>query len=97
MAAGCRPLLLKRRPQMGSRLRTLPRTAHRASRKQFTFRPTVECLEERSLLSTNVLQTNLVSDLPGVAAVTDPNLVNPWGVAESSGSPFWIADNNAGA
>jgi uncharacterized protein (TIGR03118 family) len=47
-------------------------------------------------LSGNVLQTNLVSDLPGVAAVTDPNLVNPWGISESGGSPFWISDNNAG-
>ncbi|HVS35787.1 MAG TPA: TIGR03118 family protein [Gemmataceae bacterium] len=56
----------------------------------------LERLEERSLLSANVLQTNLVSDLPGVAAVTDPNLVNPWGISESSGSPFWISDNNAG-
>jgi uncharacterized protein (TIGR03118 family) len=49
--------------------------------------------------SGTVLQTNLVSDLPGVAAVTDPNLVNSWGVSESpgsSGSPFWISDNNAG-
>jgi uncharacterized protein (TIGR03118 family) len=81
---------------MGSRFRTLSRAAHRASCKQSTFRPTVESLEERSLLSANVLQTNLVSDLPGVAAVTDPNLVNPWGVSESSASPFWIADNNAG-
>jgi uncharacterized protein (TIGR03118 family) len=43
-----------------------------------------------------VLQTNLVSDLPGTAAVTDPNLVNPWGISESSASPFWISDNNAG-
>jgi uncharacterized protein (TIGR03118 family) len=43
-----------------------------------------------------VLQTNLVSDLPGVAAVTDPNLVNPWGISESSGSPFWFSDNNSG-
>jgi uncharacterized protein (TIGR03118 family) len=43
-----------------------------------------------------VLQTNLVSDLPGVAAVTDPNLVNPWGISESATSPFWISDNNAG-
>jgi uncharacterized protein (TIGR03118 family) len=43
-----------------------------------------------------VLQTNLVSDLPGVAAVTDPNLVNAWGISESGGSPFWISDNNAG-
>ncbi|MFI5200050.1 MAG: hypothetical protein ACHQXL_06715, partial [Candidatus Limnocylindrales bacterium] len=24
-------------------------------------------------------QTNLVSDIPGVARLTDPNLVNPWG------------------
>src|SRR5215471_20290197 len=43
-----------------------------------------------------VLQTNLVSDLPGVADVPDPNLVNPWGISESGGSPFWISDNNAG-
>jgi uncharacterized protein (TIGR03118 family) len=43
-----------------------------------------------------VLQTNLVSDLPGAAAVTDPNLVNPWGISESSGSPFWLSDNNSG-
>jgi hypothetical protein len=44
----------------------------------------------------NVLQTNLVSDLPGVAAVTDPNLVNPWGISESDTSTFWVSDNNAG-
>jgi uncharacterized protein (TIGR03118 family) len=56
----------------------------------------IEALECRRLLSGNVLQTNLVSDLPGVAAVQDPHLVNPWGIAESSGSPFWISDNNAG-
>ena len=43
-----------------------------------------------------VLQTNLVSDLPGVAAVTDPNLVNPWGISESTASPFWFSDNNSG-
>jgi uncharacterized protein (TIGR03118 family) len=56
----------------------------------------LETLDDRSLPSGNVLQTNLVSDLPGVAAVTDPNLVNPWGISESGGSPFWISDNNAG-
>ena len=46
--------------------------------------------------SGTVLQTNLVSDLPGVAAITDPNLVNAWGISESAGSPFWISDNNSG-
>ena len=42
------------------------------------------------------LQTNMVSDIPGLAPVTDPNLKNPWGLASSAGSPIWAADNNAG-
>jgi uncharacterized protein (TIGR03118 family) len=50
----------------------------------------------RASSAGTVLQTNLVSDLPGVAAVTDPNLVNAWGISESGTSPFWISDNNAG-
>jgi uncharacterized protein (TIGR03118 family) len=41
-------------------------------------------------------QTNLVADTPGVAANTDPNLVNPWGIAFSATSPFWVADNGKG-
>src|SRR5262245_22458078 len=51
----------------------------------------------KSAVAGTVSQTNLVSDLPGAAAVTDPNLVNPWGISESGSSPFWISDNNAGA
>src|SRR5205085_2292058 len=35
-------------------------------------------------------------DLPGLAPVTDPNLVNPWGVASSPTGPFWFADNGTG-
>ena len=31
-----------------------------------------------------------------IAKFFDPNLVNPWGIGESSGSPFWISDNGAG-
>ena len=41
-------------------------------------------------------QTNLVSDLPGVAEFTDPNLVNPWGMSSSSTSPIWVSDNGTG-
>src|SRR5262249_30895617 len=55
----------------------------------------VEVLEDRCLLSA-YLQTNLVSDIPGMAPTTDPNLRNPWGIAYSPGGPFWISDNNAG-
>src|ERR1700674_2085161 len=38
------------------------------------------------------VQHNLVSDIPGLADVTDPNLVDPWGMSFSAGSPFWISD-----
>jgi len=38
------------------------------------------------------IQTNLVSDLPNVAAITDPNLVNPWGISHSPTSPIWVSD-----
>ena len=37
------------------------------------------------------IQHNLVSDIAGNADVTDPNLVNPWGVSQSASSPFWIS------
>jgi uncharacterized protein (TIGR03118 family) len=40
-------------------------------------------------------QTDLVSDIPGLAGITDPNLKNTWGVTAIPGaSPFWI-DNQA--
>ena len=38
------------------------------------------------------LQTNLVSDIPGIAQSTDPNLRNPWGVSFSTVSPFWVSN-----
>jgi uncharacterized protein (TIGR03118 family) len=47
-------------------------------------------------VTNNFVQTNLVSDVPGVANNTDPNLVNPWGVAFSGSSPFWVSDNATG-
>ena len=46
--------------------------------------------------SLHYQQTNLVSDIPGVAQVTDSNLVNAWGVSFSATSPFWISDNGTG-
>ena len=52
------------------------------------------------------MQTNLVSDIPGLAATRDPNctgagtqgcaLLNAWGMAFSATSPIWIADNGSG-
>jgi uncharacterized protein (TIGR03118 family) len=42
------------------------------------------------------VQTNLVSNVPGLAATTDPNLVNPWGVSFTPTSPFWVSDQGTG-
>jgi len=42
--------------------------------------------------------TNLVTDNPSInqAQITDPNLVNPWGVSFSPTSPFWVSNNGTG-
>src|SRR5215831_4516285 len=37
-------------------------------------------------------QTNLVSNIDGLAKITDPLLVNPWGVSHSPTSPFWTSN-----
>src|SRR6266478_6114012 len=55
--------------------------------------------------SGGYLEAGLAADFPNLidgngilhgAAIVDPNLVNPWGIAESPASPFWVADNNQG-
>jgi uncharacterized protein (TIGR03118 family) len=49
-----------------------------------------------SLRADTFTQVNLVSNVPGLAAFTDPNLVNPWGLANSATSPFWVANQGSG-
>jgi uncharacterized protein (TIGR03118 family) len=41
-------------------------------------------------------QTNLVSNTAGIAANTDTQLLNPWGISVLPGDDFWIADNVSG-
>ena len=46
--------------------------------------------------STPFVKTIIVADQPGIAPVTDPNLVNPWGIALGTGAtptPLWTANN----
>jgi uncharacterized protein (TIGR03118 family) len=38
------------------------------------------------------IQTNLVSDIPGLAALTEPELHNPWGISHTATSPIWISN-----
>jgi uncharacterized protein (TIGR03118 family) len=44
---------------------------------------------------TTFTQENLVSDQPGVATLTDPNLVNAWGMSHGPNTPVWVSDNGA--
>src|SRR5438270_12357844 len=39
---------------------------------------------------------NLQSDIHGVAEQTDPNVINPWGMALSPSGNIFVADNGAG-
>lgn len=41
-------------------------------------------------------QTNLVADMPGVAAYTDANLKNPWGIAFNPNGAVWLSNNGSG-
>jgi uncharacterized protein (TIGR03118 family) len=49
-----------------------------------------------SLFASPFSQTNLVSDIPGMALVTDSNMVDPWGMSFSATSPIWVNDRGAG-
>jgi uncharacterized protein (TIGR03118 family) len=41
-------------------------------------------------------QTDLVSNSSGTAPVTDPQLINAWGLSRGSGSAWWVSDQAAG-
>jgi uncharacterized protein (TIGR03118 family) len=73
------------------------RPATRVPRFRLAYRPIFDCLEARDLLSAGYLQTNLVSDIPGLAAVTDPHLINPWGNSFGPKGSFWFSDAGGGA
>jgi uncharacterized protein (TIGR03118 family) len=49
-----------------------------------------------NLAAQNYQVTKLVSNIMGNATTTDTNLVNGWGMARSSTSPWWISDNVTG-
>ena len=42
--------------------------------------------------ASTYVQTDLVSDIPGLATITEPELVNPWGLSHTTTSPFWTSN-----
>jgi uncharacterized protein (TIGR03118 family) len=78
-----------------------PKPARRTQsspRRRVSVRPGLEAIEDRCLMSTAVVQTNLVSDDTQFtpAQVQDPNLVNPWGLAAGPTGAWWVANEGTG-
>jgi uncharacterized protein (TIGR03118 family) len=71
----------------------LPAAASNPARAERRIVNTATSDIQPDLVTNNYRQTNLVSDIPGFAQIQDPLLVNPWGVAQSATSPFWVANN----
>lgn len=49
-------------------------------------------LDAQNADAAHFVQKNLVSDMPGLAALTDPSLKNPWGFSHNPTSPFWTSN-----
>ena len=64
------------------------------------FRPALEGLEERAMLSAAYVQTNLVSNVAGLARIYDQYLVDPWDVnfpqLPGINPPVVVADQGSG-
>jgi uncharacterized protein (TIGR03118 family) len=63
---------------------------------RFTASAILALIMGAACLGQHYTQTNLVSNASGVAPVTDPQLINPWGISRGSGSPWWVSDNATG-
>ncbi|HJZ93684.1 MAG TPA: TIGR03118 family protein [Gemmataceae bacterium] len=72
-----------------------PRLARAPHRRPLRPRLGIEPLEVRAVpaAATAYIATDLVSDQPGVARVTDSTLTNGWGIALGPTSGFWVSSN----
>ncbi len=50
-------------------------------------------LNHTARAGSRYVQSNLVSDQAGLATLTDPNLVNAWGLSAGPSTPLWVSDN----
>ncbi len=63
----------------------------------FAITVTIKDVTNGTVYATNAFnQTNVVSSVAGMAGVTDPSLINPWGTSSSSSSPIWVSDQGSG-
>ena len=78
----------------GSNVRLTPKHNSAASVAFLTACLAISSMTAHAQTSTYV-QNNIISDVPGAASVTDPTLINPWGV--SVGPAIWIDAPGSGS
>src|SRR3979490_870008 len=63
---------------------------------RFTGSTALALIMETGCLGQHYTRINLVSNTAGVARVTDPQLINPWGMSRSPSSAWWVSDQRTG-
>jgi uncharacterized protein (TIGR03118 family) len=63
---------------------------------RFTVSAVLAMIMEAACFGQQYTQTNLVSNTSGIAPVTDPQLINAWGLSRASSSPWWVSDEATG-
>ncbi|GAA4210238.1 TIGR03118 family protein [Microbispora amethystogenes] len=94
-AAPAHPALAHPASAAGSSRHAESRSGHQAHPLAHTLaRPPARPLARAARTSTRFAEVPLVSDVAGKAAVTDPKLVNPWGLA--MGATLWVSNAGTG-
>src|SRR5258706_3474986 len=63
---------------------------------RFTASAILATIMEATCFGQQYTQINLVSNTSGVAPITDPQLINAWGLSRASSSPWWVSDEATG-
>jgi uncharacterized protein (TIGR03118 family) len=63
---------------------------------RFTAKTALALMMGTPCFGQHYTRINLVSNTAGVARVTDPQLINPWGMSRSPSSAWWVSDQRTG-
>src|SRR6267378_3789665 len=64
--------------------------------QRFTASAALALIMGSACFGQHYTRINLVSNTAGVARVTDPQLINPWGMSRSPSSAWWVSDQRTG-
>ena len=64
--------------------------------QRFTASAALALIMGTACFAQHYTRVNLVSNTAGAAPVTDPQLINPWGISRSPGSAWWVSNQKTG-